>query len=126
MAPAIQLSRSDVITALKDETSHGYLKKSRLRSGLVVVQIGVSLSLLIGAGLLAVNVYRLQHADTGMNSRNVFSIAAGVSRRDRQVTEGEETRKKETLADQLRLLPDVTSVSEAFNQPLSGQMEIAC
>ena len=122
LAPAIQLSRSDVVTALKDETSHGYLNKSRLRSGLVVVQIAVSLSLLIGAGLLAMNVRRLQHADTGMNTRNVFSIAAGLSSRDRQDAEAEQTRLKQLLAEQLRSLPEVTSVSEAFNQPLSGQM----
>jgi predicted permease len=113
------MSRADVITALKDETSQGYLSKSRLRSGLVVVQIAVSLSLLIGAGLLAVNARRLQHADTGMSTQNVFSVAMGISDPDRQTSA---TAMRQELADRLRALPDVASVSEAFNQPFSGSM----
>ena len=114
LAPAIQLSRPDVITVLKDETSHRYLSKSRLRNGLVVAQIAVSLSLLIGAGLLAVNARRLQYADTGMNTRNVFAVAVG--------SVDEEIKSKQALADRLHGLPNVTSVSEAFNKPLSGSM----
>jgi macrolide transport system ATP-binding/permease protein len=120
LAPAIQMSRPDVITALKDETSRGYLNKSRLRSGLVVAQIAVSLALLTGAGLLAMNARRLQHVDTGMNIRNVFSIAVGVQERDGH--DIEVARLKQELSDRLRALPDVASVSEAFNKPLSGTM----
>ena len=115
LAPAIQLSRPDVITVLKDETSQGYLSKSRLRNALVVAQIAVSLSLLIGAGLLAVNARRLQQADTGMNTRNVFAVAVGSA--------GEEIKSKQELAARLHALPNVTSVSEAFNKPLSGSTE---
>ena len=118
LAPAIQTSRPDLVTALKDDVSQGSFRKSHLRSGLVVVQIAVSLSLLIGAGLLALNARRLQHVDTGMNIRNVFSVAVGLSGRESQSDE----RLKEDLADRLRALPDVVSVSEAFNQPLSGNM----
>jgi len=114
LAPAIQLSRPDVVTALKDETSHGYLSKSRLRNALVVAQIAVSLSLLLAAGLLAVNARRLQYADTGMNTRNVFAVAVG--------SVGEEVKSKAELADRLQALPEVTSVSEAFNKPLSGNI----
>jgi putative ABC transport system permease protein len=117
LAPAIQLSRPDVITVLKDETSQGYLSKSRLRSALVVAQIAVSLSLLIGAGLLAVNARRLQRVDTGMNTRNVFAVAVGFSG-----PSGDQIKAKQDLAARLRALPDVTSVSEAFNKPLSGSM----
>ena len=120
LAPALQMSRPDVITVLKDETSQGYLTRSRLRSSLVVVQIAVSLSLLIGAGLLAMNVRRLQRVDTGMNTQNVFSVAVGLSGRDREQAVVE--RLKQELVDRLRSLPEVASVSEAYNQPFSGSM----
>jgi putative ABC transport system permease protein len=119
LAPALQMSRPDVVTALKDETSQGYLSKSRLRNGLVVVQIAVSLSLLIGAGLLAVNARRLQHADTGMRTRNVFSVAVGLTSHDGHTSD---TAMRAELADRLRALPEVMSVSEAFDQPFSGSM----
>ncbi|HJT66791.1 MAG TPA: ABC transporter permease [Pyrinomonadaceae bacterium] len=120
LAPAIQMSRPDVITALKSDVSHGYLNNSRVRSGLVVVQIAVSLSLLIGAGLLAMNVRRLHHVDTGMNLQNVFSVAAGLSGSDRSGVDADILRQR--LADRLRELPDVASVSECYNQPFSGNM----
>ena len=119
LAPAIQMSRPDVITVLKDETSQGYLNKSRLRSGLVVVQIAVSLSLLIGAGLLAVNARRLQRADTGIRTHNVFSVALGLTGRDVQTPD---VAMRAEFADRLRALPEIVSVSEAFDQPLSGSM----
>jgi macrolide transport system ATP-binding/permease protein len=118
LAPALQLSRPNIIAVLKDDATLGYLSKSLLRSALVVIQIAVSLSLLIGAGLLALNARRMQYVDTGMSVANVFSIAVGA--RDRQ--SGAETRLKEELADRLRALPDVVAVSQAFNQPLSGTM----
>ena len=119
LAPALQMSRPDVITALKSDATQGYLNKSRVRSGLVVVQIAVSLSLLIGAGLLVMNVRRLQNVDTGMNTQNVFSIAVGVNGSDRPV-DGEVLQQR--LLDRLRELPDVASVSECYNQPFSGNM----
>jgi macrolide transport system ATP-binding/permease protein len=119
MAPALLLSRPDVVSTLKDEMPRGHWNKSRLRSGLVVVQIAMSLSLLIGAGLLAINARRLQQVDTGMVTHNVFSIAVGLSGVDRQ----DETRLRQELGDRLRALPDVVSVSEALNQPFSGNME---
>jgi predicted permease len=122
LAPAIQASRPDVITALKDETSRGYLSKSRLRSGLVVAQVAVSLSLLIAAGLLAMNLRRVQRIDTGMNTRKLFSVAVGLSRSEKQVDETREIRLKQQLLERLRGLPEVASVSEAYQQPLSGNM----
>jgi len=120
LAPAIQMSRPDVIAALKSDASQGYLSRSRMRSGLVVVQIAVSLSLLIGAGLLAMNARRLHHVDNGMNLQNVFSVAVGLSDRDRPGVDAEVLREK--LVERLRELPDVASVSEAYNQPFSGNM----
>jgi putative ABC transport system permease protein len=122
LAPALQSSRPDVVAALKDEGSQGYLNRSRLRSGLVVAQVAVSLALLIGAGLLAMNAYRVRQINTGMTTRNVFSIAVGLSGHDREKAEGQENRSRHELADRLRALPEVASVSEAFNQPLSGSV----
>jgi predicted permease len=69
---------------------------------------------LIAAGLLAVNARRLQHADTGMNTRNVFAVVVGSA--------GEAINSKQELADRLRAAPEVKSVSAALNKPLSGSI----
>ncbi|HVG20511.1 MAG TPA: ABC transporter permease, partial [Blastocatellia bacterium] len=53
LAPALQASSPDLVDALKDDTgrSSGSRGKARLRNGLVIAQVALSLILLIGAGL---------------------------------------------------------------------------
>src|SRR6185436_6618534 len=53
LAPALQSSKADVSTALKDDasTATGGYRRSRGRRALVVAQVAFSLLLLIGAGL---------------------------------------------------------------------------
>ena len=121
LAPAIQASSPNLVAALKDESSVGYLSKSRLRSALVVAQVAVSLTLLIAAGLLAFNLRRIRQADTGMVTKNVFAVAVGLSNVTNDDT-NRQVRLRRELSERLRALPDVVSVSEAFRQPLSGQM----
>jgi len=96
------------------------MTKSRLRSGLVVAQMAVSLALLIAAGLLVVNAYHLPQLDTGMTTSNVFSIAVGLHASDNQIDENKENLWRRDFADRLRALPNVATVSEAYNTPLSG------
>ncbi|HYW72281.1 MAG TPA: ABC transporter permease [Pyrinomonadaceae bacterium] len=118
LAPAVQASRPNLNSAIKDEgSSFGqHLSQSRLRNGLIVAQISVSLTLLIGAGLLARNLQKLQTIETGMEVKNLFSVVADLSEPDppRQM------QLRRQLADRLRALPGVQSVSHALRQPLSG------
>jgi predicted permease len=51
--PALQASKPNLVTELKEGGNATSARRSRLRSGLVVVQVSVSLLLLIGSGLLA-------------------------------------------------------------------------
>ncbi|HLF84932.1 MAG TPA: ABC transporter permease, partial [Blastocatellia bacterium] len=51
LAPAIQASKADLVTSLKDGAPGSGTRKSRLQGGLVVAQVALSLVLLIGAGL---------------------------------------------------------------------------
>src|SRR3954468_8266060 len=52
LAPALQVTRGDVSEALKDGGRTGSARSGRLRSGLIVGQVALSLVLLAGAGLL--------------------------------------------------------------------------
>ncbi len=118
LAPALQASRPNLNSAIKDEgSSFGqHLSQSRLRNGLIVAQIAVSLTLLVGAGLLARNLQKLQTIETGMEVKNLFSVVADLSEPDppRQM------QLRRQLADRLRALPGVQAVSQALRQPLSG------
>src|SRR5215510_3104433 len=118
LAPAVQASRPNLNSAIKDEgSSFGqHLSQSRLRNGLIVAQIAVSLTLLVGAGLLARNLQKLQTIETGMEVKNLFSVVADLSEPDppRQM------QLRCQLADRLRALQGVQAVSQALRQPLSG------
>jgi predicted permease len=52
LTPALQATRLDLATALKDSETRGSSRQSRLQAGLVVAQIALSLVLLAGAGLI--------------------------------------------------------------------------
>lgn len=134
LAPALQASKPDLTRALKDEGSAlgQHLSQSRLRSALVVAQIAVCMALLVAAGLLVRNLQRVRTIDTGMNTKNVFSVAAGLKALSGPpAVAGGQTEKKDVereaelrlqLADRLRATPGVVSVSRAHQQPLSGGM----
>src|SRR5207244_2666053 len=69
LAPPLQASKADLNTALKDTSrgSGGGLRRARVRSGLVVAEVALSVVLLIGAGLLIRSFVLLQHVDPGFN-----------------------------------------------------------
>ncbi|HWQ31520.1 MAG TPA: ABC transporter permease [Blastocatellia bacterium] len=75
LAPALQVSRTDVQDALKDGGHSGSSpRRNRLRSALVVAEIALSLVLLVGAGLLIRSFWRLQQMDAGLRPENVLTM----------------------------------------------------
>jgi len=74
--PALQLSRTDLNTTLREEgasTSAGR-ERAQMRSLLVVGQVAFSLLLLIGAGLLLRSFGQLLRVDPGFDARNVLTM----------------------------------------------------
>ncbi len=130
LAPALQASRPDLTSALKDEGSifGEHLSQSRLRNGLVVTQIAVSLTLLIGAGLLARNLQKAQTIDVGFEPQNLLSVAVNLNAAGAQSAQ-QRGEVRRLLAERLRAAPGVKSVSQAFRQPstqlFSTQITIA-
>jgi predicted permease len=122
LAPAMQSSRPNLSGALKDEgsTLGAQFSQSRLRNALVVMQIAVCLMLLIGAGLLTRNLQKLQTIETGLVTKNVFTINSSLH--GTQKEPGYLNEFYLQLATRLRALPGVKSVSQAKRQPLLGGM----
>ena len=120
LAPALQASKPDLIEALKEEgsTQGGRFARSRLRSALVVAQVAVCMTLLVGAGLLVRNVMKLGALDTGLDTRRVLSVAVGLKKAAGETRDEPEVRR--LMAERLRALPGVESVAQAYAQPLAG------
>jgi len=119
LVPALQSSRPNLSGALKNEgsTFGAQLSQSRLRNALIITQIAVCLTLLIAAGLLTRNLQKLQTIETGLVTKNTFTlnlIAQGA----------EPSRANELynrLAERLRALPGVKSVARTQRPPFTGR-----
>jgi len=117
LAPALQSSKRDVSGALKEEGSAfgQRLRKSRLRSFLLAGQVGVSMLLLVSAGLLVRGLLRSEAAETGFETRRVFLVYFNY---------GSDSAKAHELykraVGRLETLPEVRNLTLAERPPMSG------
>jgi putative ABC transport system permease protein len=75
LAPALAACRLRLTESLKDSSSHFSESKThrRVRSGLVIAQLGLSLVLLVGAGLLVKSFMLLLKVKSGIDPHNVLT-----------------------------------------------------
>jgi putative ABC transport system permease protein len=117
LAPALQATKHNLNEALKEgsATATAGLQRNRLRSGLVVAEVALSLLLLIGAGLMLKSFARLMSLNRGFQTDHLlvakldFSIS-GYTTWMQTTT----TRPQVTLLDLLQRLqgqPGVQSVA---------------
>jgi len=76
--PALQSSRIDLISVMKDDLSPRGASRGRLRAGLVVAQVAVSLLLLVGSGLVSRSLEAARRANPGFDSSHVAALAVNV------------------------------------------------
>jgi putative ABC transport system permease protein len=77
LVPAIQASRADLVSAIKNQTeTPGRVNTwMNLRSALVVAQVALSLVALIGAGLFVRSLQSAQKIDPGFSTRDLAVMA---------------------------------------------------
>jgi putative ABC transport system permease protein len=68
LAPAIQLLRPDIVNSLKQQTSTATGGALSFRRLIVSLQVGLSILLLVGAGLFVRTMQNLRRVDTGFNT----------------------------------------------------------
>ena len=119
LAPALQSSRLNLSEALKNEgsTFGAKLSQSRLRNALIVTQIAVCLTLLIAAGLLTRNLQKLQTIETGLVTKNTFTL--DLSAQSTEPRRANELYNR--MAERLRALPGVKSVGRTQRLPFAGR-----
>ncbi len=112
LAPAFRGAQADVATELKGNsatTKHGSRRRFTLGSGLVVLQVALSVVVLSGAGLLLRTLDKLHSVDPGFDTRNLllFSIEPELAGYTGQRT----SELYANLQRRLSALPGVESVS---------------
>jgi putative ABC transport system permease protein len=114
IAPALHASRSDVVSALKDE-AQGPSDRLRLRSVFVVAQVAFSLLLVVAAGLLGRALTRVTSADPGFDPRGVEVASLDLSMAGYRDAAGRAFLAD--LADRVRRLPGVESATVTDQEP---------
>jgi predicted permease len=76
--PALQSSRVDLVSVINEDASPRGAARGRLRAGLVVAQIAVSLLLLVGAGLATRSVEAARRANPGFDPSHVTATELDV------------------------------------------------
>ena len=117
LIPALQASRPDVNTALKQSGTDGKTADGFLRHALVGTQVAVSMVLLIAAGLLLRGLYLAQTIDPGFEMKNVAAVSFDL--RGQGYDAARAGIFQQQVMDRLAALPGVDAVAEAGNTPLS-------
>lgn len=74
LAPALQATGIDLVPALKDEDGGRGSRRSRLRNGLVIGQVAVSMMLLVIAGLFVRSLVNSKGIDPGFSHRQTLAL----------------------------------------------------
>jgi predicted permease len=119
LVPAVQASRTNLSSAMKEKNRMrtGFLRFN-LSSLMVVMQVGLSMVLLTGAGLFARSLVKLQSEDLGFDRSNLLLL--GVDPRLAGYKPTELAPLYQQVIDRIGSLPQVRNVSMATYAPLSG------
>jgi putative ABC transport system permease protein len=119
LAPALQVSKTDLNVVLKEGGRAGGRRQSRFRGLLVVAEVALSLTLLIGAGLMVRSFVELMSVPSGLNAANVLTMNLALP--------GLKYAKDEQVAgfyaealERIAAVPGVEAVGATTNLPLGG------
>jgi putative ABC transport system permease protein len=121
LAPALQAARTDLNETLKEggRGSGGSVRRNRLRSGLVVVEVALSLILLVGASLFVRSFLKLQNASAGFDTAHLLTMRIYLAG-DRYEKPEPKTRRVEDVVRRLEALPGIEAVGVSNTIPLDG------
>jgi putative ABC transport system permease protein len=120
LAPSLQASAKELQSALKEggRGSSESAGRGRVRSLLVVGEIGVALVLMTGAGLLIESFAHLVRVDPGFSPKNVMTFPINLPAG--RYGERQQIQFFQQVLERVRALPEVEAAAAASYLPLSG------
>jgi len=116
VAPAYLASRAQPADALRSKARTTTHRASYLQRGLVVLQAALSLVLLVGAGLFAQSLNKLQSTDLKLDATNRYIIHINPQAAGYATTQVEALYR--TIEERFHSLPGVVKVSLATYTPM--------
>jgi putative ABC transport system permease protein len=113
LAPALDASRADLLSGLKNDAPLG--GRRRLRYAVVIAQVAFSIVLLIGAGLFIRALHRSASIDPGFDSHGVELISIDLAQAGYTNMTGPPFVRE--LLDRIRQMPEVQTATIATALP---------
>jgi putative ABC transport system permease protein len=117
LAPALHASRGNLNEYLKEGERGSTGSHGKTRSVLVVAEVGLSLILLAGSGLLVKSFVRLMRVDPGFDTSRLLVFNVGLPP---STTPPQQDDFYRQVVDRLQALPGVRSAGAVSRLPLAG------
>ena len=121
LIPALQSSKTDLTTTLKESSGRSGtgLRQNKARSFLVVTEVALALVLLIGSALLIRTAVALAAVNPGFDASNVLTMRMSLTGPRYQSAQGVDQMIRNGV-EQVKTLPGVVEVSATCCVPLTG------
>jgi predicted permease len=121
LIPALQSSKTDLTTTLKESSGRSGtgFRQNKIRSVLVVIEVGLALVLLIGSALLIRTAVALGRVDPGFDTRNVLTMRMSLKGAQYEKSEAVEQVVRNGV-ERLKAIPGVVEASATCCVPLQG------
>lgn len=121
MAPALQVTRPDLSSSMKEESrgSSGGVARRRLRDSLIVVEVALAFVLLVGSGLMMRSFFGLMNVDAGFDSTNLLTMRLPMTPERFPDSEGLNRYLREVRAA-VETVPGVRETAYSCAPPMQG------
>ncbi|MBS1812746.1 MAG: ABC transporter permease [Acidobacteria bacterium] len=120
LLPAWQATKTDLLTALKDDAAIGTQRRSWLKNSLIVFQVALSLVLLVGGGLMVRALQKAETVQLGFNPNNAIELSFDLRLQGYEQAQIRESQKR--LLERVRALPGVQEAGLADLVPVDLHM----
>lgn len=121
LIPALQSSKTDLTTTLKESAGRSGtgFRQNKVRSVLVVIEVALALVLLIGSALLIRTAMAIGRVDPGFDTHNVLTLKMSLKGAQYEKAEAVEQVVRNGV-EALRAIPGVVNASATCCVPLEG------
>ena len=123
LVPALAASRTDLNRVINRTSRAGGLRGTRLRRGLIAVEMGLAVVLVIGAALLIRTMVALGAVDLGFATQRLLAMQTALPDPRFESTENV-AALVDTVLERLRALPDVEAAAASWMVPAQGSMNM--
>ncbi|HEX8651883.1 MAG TPA: ABC transporter permease [Pyrinomonadaceae bacterium] len=119
LAPALQATKLELTTALKESSRGATGRGGRLRDWLVIGEVALALMLLIGAGLLIKSLSLLRGVNPGYESAQVLTVGISLPRATYN-DDFDRARFAQQVMERVSAIPGAQQVASSYPLPVYG------